>query len=150
MENLSEPNPGKGILEFNSEAISHLKETRKWTMFLSVIGFIFIGLLFLGSIALISAGGLTGTPVSAPTAIPLIAMCAIYFFPVYFLYQFSRKAKQAVCHSDGISLSKALQYLKMHYLFMGILVIIAIAIYLIMIPVMISTFKMIDVINTPL
>lgn len=149
MENLSEPNPGKAILEFNSDAISHLKETRKWTMFLSIIGFIFIGLLLLGSVALVSAGGLTGKPVSIPTVVPLIAICVVYFFPVYFLYQFSRKAKQAVCHSDGICLSKALQYLKMHYLFMGILVIIAIVIYLVMIPVMISTFKMIDVMNTP-
>jgi di/tricarboxylate transporter len=125
-------------LELNSQSIQHFNETRKWTMFLSVAGFIFIGLMVLVfGIAMFSASSLIGGNTSgAFTLLPLILIVGIYFFPIYFLYQFSSQSKQALETNNSELLAKSLKFLKYHYRFMGILFIIFMGIYAIMALVM--------------
>jgi uncharacterized oligopeptide transporter (OPT) family protein len=47
------------------------------------------------------------------------------------LFMFSKHSKQALMNSDKSLMTVALKYLKMHYRFMGILVIVIFSIYLI-------------------
>jgi hypothetical protein len=133
MENNQEPQK----IEIGLETLNDLNTARKWTMFLSVIGFIFLGLL-------IALGLLTGTFLSAfysnetTTGIPdslfiilFFALAIISFFPVIFLYRFSKHTSIAVKTLDVKELKKALKYLKRYFVYIGILVIIIIAGYIV-------------------
>lgn len=117
-------------LEFTEQTISYLSETRKWTMFLSILGFIFIGLIVLGIPLIIGLQDYNKGPWFA-TFIPLILLVAIYFFPIYYLYMFSSLSKKAIRESDNTSMELAFKNLKSHYKFMGILVIILLCFYFI-------------------
>ena len=106
----------------------HLFEIRKWSMFLSVLGFIFLGILLVFSLVIISGNGAGHKVV---TIIPMLLMGIIYFFPIYYLFQFSNFSKKALMYGDKESFSTAFKYLKMHYRFMGIFTISVLGLYLI-------------------
>lgn len=129
MINLSKIDSDEKTIELNNSSIIQLTETKKWTMFLSVMGFVIFGLLIIiGSIAItISPSGYTFA-----SFLPFLLMTFIYFFPIYYLFQFSRYSKKAFINLDSELLSIALKYLKMHYRYMGILVIVLFGVYLIM------------------
>jgi hypothetical protein len=117
-------------IEFTKVSLDHLRKTRKWTMFLSVLGFIFIGLCIIVIPVVIVYSGMMGKSGSEIFALlPLLLVVCIYFFPVYFLYRFSTNSMDAITNSDSQSLEKALKYLKFYYRFMGILVIVMLAFY---------------------
>ncbi|NDW17606.1 hypothetical protein D0T53_01580 [Dysgonomonas sp. 216] len=122
----------KQQLEMNAAAMAFLKETAKWAKILSIIGF--VGLSFLALIAVISGlalssmayGGATGTM----QMVIILIMVAIYFVPVYYLYQFATKTLDAFRYEDSESLTQGLKNLKSHYMFIGIFTIIVLSIYL--------------------
>lgn len=123
-------------LGVNPEALFHLEASRKWTLFLSVMGFVFIGIMLLTPLLFLRFFRMADVPMAFPAAIPMFSMIpllilvVIYFFPLYYLLQFSRFSRLAILNLDDTSLSKALKYLKLHYQFMGVLVIIGAGIYL--------------------
>jgi hypothetical protein len=134
-ENLESPN-----LQLDYLSQNHLDAIRKWTLFLSILGFVFIGLMFAIVIVLSVVKGFGSNQVLGFLMfIPLIFVCAIYFFPIYFLFQFARYSKMAILNKNNELLSQALLNLKRHYTFMGILAIIGICVYIVVIPIMIST-----------
>jgi hypothetical protein len=128
--------------------IENLNETRKWTMFLSILGFIFLGLMILGLFVAIFALGAASrygegmgmiTPaLSGTTMIPAIILAAIWFFPLYYLMMFSKYSALAARNKDSAALSSAMKYLKLHYRFVGILTIVVLSLYLIIILIAIS------------
>jgi hypothetical protein len=140
METLDDTITKNQNLGVNTEALIHLEASRKWTMFLSVMGFVFIGIMLLTPFLFLSffrgADLPTDLPMAFPMAfsmlslIPLLILVLIYFFPLYYLLQFSRFSRMAIVNLDDTSLAKALKYLKLHYQFMGVLVIIGAVIYL--------------------
>ena len=105
-------------VELPFETMKVINETRKWTFFLSIIGFIGVGLivligLFLGSlIPFLSGRGLNtaGFPTFLIGFI-YIVIAVIYFFPVYFLYRFSVFAKKAFQTFESGNLHLALKNL---------------------------------------
>jgi len=99
-------------------------------MFISTLGFIFAGLcIFIIPFVLISAiSGSSWTQIA--TVIPLLFVAVIYFFPIYFLFKFSSLSKTAIESNNNESLETAFRYLKLHYRFMGIFVIVILGIYL--------------------
>jgi len=124
-------------MEIGQEALKNLNSTRKWTMFLSVIGFIFLGLLIVVGVttstfltAFKSKEVNLGVPESL-MIISFIIVAAIYFFPVYFLFRFSRSARDAVQNHDKLKLEKAIRSLRSYFTYIGILAIIVISIYVI-------------------
>jgi hypothetical protein len=128
MENLS-TSMENGI-QLDNEGLHHLSTTRKWAMFLSILGFVFIGLMLLVAGTMIFVGGMfPRMGFGAVSMLPVILIIAIYFFPIYYLYNFSWHSKKAATNKDKASLNIALKYLKMHYRFMGIFAIIALSIY---------------------
>jgi hypothetical protein len=60
----------------------------------------------------------------------ILIMITIYFFPIYFLYNFSRYAKIAIVQNDHTAFVEAMRYLKLHYRYMGIIMIVILSIYL--------------------
>ncbi|NQU52020.1 MAG: hypothetical protein HQ522_05730 [Bacteroidetes bacterium] len=128
----------KNIL-LDQESIKQILETRNWTMFLSILSFVFIGLgLIFLLITLVTAGGML--PAGARwTIMPGIVLLILYFIPFYFLFKFSVISKEALSIKGIYKLSDALVYLKKHYRFLGIISIALIALYLIIILIMIFT-----------
>jgi uncharacterized membrane protein YjgN (DUF898 family) len=155
MENLLDTSvQSNQSLQLDNSGIQNLNETRKWTMFISILGFIGMGLMILGLIVAMIVMGSFGskyedgmmmqTPSLTPFAmIPLIILAAIYFFPLYYLLLFSRNSATAVRNHDSVALNNALKYLRLHYRFMGILLIVVLSIYLIVILIAIAAGGMI-------
>jgi hypothetical protein len=124
-------------IEIERETLSHLDTTRKWAMFLAIIGFIFLGLIII--IGLIAGTFLTafnsgeeglGIPESL-MFIPVLLLIVIYFFPVLFLFRFSKHTSHAIQNFDKLELHKALKNLKYYFAYLGVLIIIVFSIYIV-------------------
>lgn len=126
-------------LQLDTTAKDFVKEIAKWAYFLSIIGFIGIGLLLIIAVfagAFFSAMGSTmpgmgvyGGSFGAAMGAIYFLMAAFYFFPVYYLFKFSSNAKKAFRDNDSEALTSSFGYLKSHYKFIGILMIVLLAIY---------------------
>jgi hypothetical protein len=123
-------------IEIGTEILNSLNATRRWTMFLSVLGFIFLGLMVVAG--LVTSLFLTtfktqeanlGIPESLMIII-FVVIGAIYFFPVFFLFRFSRNTRDAVQNFDQQKLSKGFRNLRLYFTYIGIMVIVVISIYI--------------------
>jgi hypothetical protein len=117
-------------LELEYLAIEHLKETRKWSMFLAILMFVAVGLMIL--IGIFMSVMMKEMPMPVPSfffSIFYLVIAAIYVAPAYYLYQFSKLSKNAIQFGNSQSLTESFKYLKLHYRFVGILAIVLISIY---------------------
>ncbi|AWG22488.1 hypothetical protein FFWV33_13605 [Flavobacterium faecale] len=128
-----------GRLYLGQEAQGFLKETAKWAYFLSILGFIGIAFiviiaLFIGTIfsTLNSMSGnsnpIMGIGTGVITGLYLV-LAVLYFFPVFYLFQFSSKMKKAFKENDNDLISSSFEYLKSHYKFIGIMGLVLVVIY---------------------
>lgn len=123
-------------MQLTEAARGFLRESARWSKFLAIVGFIFIGLIVILAIfvgAIFSSLPDTGNfPLGAMkgflTAIYLI-MAVIYFFPVYYLYKYANDTKEAIDSNDNELLAKGLESLKSHHKFFGIMTIVALSFY---------------------
>lgn len=128
MENYAEePQP----LILDDLAVSYLKETSKWTKFMAILGFVFIGLAIIICL-LLALVNTVGGQRSFMTLIPMILITGLYFLPIYYLLKFSILSRKAIEEQDSFTLMQALQYQKMHYRYVGILMIIICVFYALM------------------
>ncbi|PQJ73683.1 hypothetical protein BTO14_03795 [Polaribacter butkevichii] len=123
-------------LTITSASKSFLRETAKWAKFLSIIGFILIGLMlifaiFATTIFELAAQMQPNIPkgLGLTMTITYLVLSVIYFFPVYYLLQFSIKMKKALATKSDETLAKALEMLKSHYKFIGVFTIITLSLY---------------------
>ncbi len=138
-------------ITLDSSAIEHLKETRGWTNFISILGFVFLGLLLIMALA----GGAAMARFNPAAAeiergaflMIMLIMILIYFFPIYFLYNFSRYSKIAIRNTDQSAFVEAMRYLKLHYRYMGIIMIIICSIYILVFIFALMTGSMIDMLG---
>ena len=121
-------------MQLSDQAKKYLLETAKWANFIAIFGFIAIGLLIIMSFSMgsilanLPEGSLGGLSPKFFSFFYLIA-AGIYFIPVFFLFQFAQKTKQALLEDDHNLLTFGLKKLKSHYKFIGILFIILISLY---------------------
>lgn len=137
---------------------SHLSEAARWARFLAICGFIFLGLLIIYGvfISLVFAsmtnklGDFENTSNSSNLnkmmgvgmLIFYIICTVIAFFPYYFLLRFANKMKAALISNDQEELNSSFQNLKILYRYMGILMIISLALIAFGIVSMIATTVM--------
>jgi len=125
-------------MQLSDQAKKYLLEASKWANFIAIFGFIAIGLLIIMSfsmgtiLASLPEGSLGGLSPKFFSFFYLIA-AGIYFIPVFFLFQFAQKTKQALIEDDHNLLTFGLKKLKSHYKFIGILFIVLITLYLFLI-----------------
>jgi uncharacterized oligopeptide transporter (OPT) family protein len=124
----------------SKESIAYLNETRKWTMFFSILGFVFIGLMAIAAIGMLTAGligssfsGFGGTGLFSILFFLYIIIGVLYLFPVLYLLKFSTNMKSALEGLNSNNLTVAFQNLKSHMKFVGILTIVMIALYILII-----------------
>lgn len=133
-----------GNTQMSDRMKSILADIAKWAKFLAIIGFIFIGLMVLGSlfagavISMMMPEGMVPAEMYAGVIIYLLVISGIYFFPVLFLYQFASGAQRALATGNDTEIEKAFNALRKHYRFLGILTIVFLAIYVIWIAFMIA------------
>lgn len=115
---------------------SFLKETVKWARFLSFVGFILIAFMlvfaaFSSTIFNMAAKVQPGIPkgIGLSVAIIYLILSIIYFFPVFYLLQFSSKMKKALATKNDETLAGAFKMLKSHYKFIGVFTIITLSLY---------------------
>ncbi|MCB8964806.1 MAG: hypothetical protein H6536_07195 [Bacteroidales bacterium] len=138
MENQQETVTTKNSIEIGSEGLEHIAVTRKWTMFLSILGFVFIALMMFGALAVFSTG-MGGFGYNAVFFIVMLGFIVVYFFPIYYLFKFSDLSKIALADRDSGQMTEALNYLKKHYRYMGIFTIVFLALYLLFIVFVVVT-----------
>jgi hypothetical protein len=133
-----ETSPEIRKLEIDEKTLKYLNTTRKWAMFLAIIGFIVLGLIVV--IGLIAGTFLTvfnlsekglGVPESL-MFIPILLLVMIYFFPVLFLFRFSKQTGHAIHNLDKEELNKAIRSLKSYFAYIGALIIVVLLCYIAM------------------
>ena len=128
-------------LQLNQQAVDALRGSAKWSMFLSILGFIGVGLmliaaLFMGSVmAMIPdpSGEMGFNPFGAIKgfiSILYLVLAVIYFIPVYYLYKYASGMKNALNVNDSNLVSNALVNLKQHHKVLGIMIIVLISLYI--------------------
>jgi formate hydrogenlyase subunit 3/multisubunit Na+/H+ antiporter MnhD subunit len=129
-------NSGDRKIEISQETLKDLNTIRKWTMFLSIIGFI-------GTVSFLITGLFTGVFLSVfdtsdvssgfpewMSFIVIILMTLVLLFPALYLFRFSKFTAEAVKTKDNLKFKNAFRNLKSYCVFIGILIIAAIAVYL--------------------
>ena len=133
-------------IEINQESLGYLETTRKWTMFFAILGFVFLGVmlvmgLFAGSLTSVFTSkmsgmeGMEGAKAAGGIAgilffVYMLVFAVIYFFPLLFLFRFSSHTKKAVANADANELQIGLKNLKSYWKYIGILMIICLAVFL--------------------
>jgi hypothetical protein len=133
-------------IEIGQQSLGYLETTRKWTMFFAILGFVVIGiLLILGLVAgsFLTAftsrmSGMEGIEGSSAVGgitsifvfIFILIFAVIYFFPLFYLFRFSRFTKNAVANLDAQQLELGLKNLKSYWKYIGVFTIIVLAVYL--------------------
>jgi len=123
-------------IEIENETLKYLNTARKWAMFLAIIWFIFLGLIIV--IGLIAGTFLTafnsgekslGIPESL-MFIPVLLVALLYFFPVLFLFRFSKHTSHAIQTLDKMEFHKAIKNLKSYFAYIGIMIIVVFTFYI--------------------
>jgi hypothetical protein len=132
-------------IELEGITLLHLNEIRKWCQFLSVLGFVAVGLLvFVGILMLVTNSVRSMMQFDAYSLVTpwigifYIVFALIYYFPVFYLYKFSMNAKHSLMQigSGGSSnemMASAIEYLKKHFRFIGIFTLVILGVYLLVI-----------------
>lgn len=127
-------------LQLNESAKGFLRETAKWAYFLSILGYVGIGLIVLvaifagtifATVGTMMPGGMggLGSAFGIIMTVVYLLFAALYFFPVYYLNKFASNAKMALKSNDTDSLTTCFEYLKSHYKFIGIMMVITFSLY---------------------
>lgn len=118
----------------DSSINGHLKETAVWGKFLSIVGFIYSGLIVVGAIfagSMLSklsgaaSGGSTGLVAGGTVAIMYSLIAGVVFFMSTYLFRFARKTSVALAANDQEMLIESFKNLKIYFRFAGIITIIA-------------------------
>jgi hypothetical protein len=127
----------EGGLDERSKA--YLLETTRWTKFLSIIGFIFIGLMLIVALAMFTMGSYVssfaglGSYFGVGMGMAYLVIIALYIFPVLSLLRFSTNMKAGIQTSNAELITEGFRHQKNLFKFMGIMTIVVISLYLIMI-----------------
>src|ERR1022692_2663210 len=119
------PSPNLFDLQIDHQSSAYLGETAKWAKFLSILGFVFCGLIliiaiFFGSFfstAFSGKYGGVGMGAAAGAASGLfifvyVCIALLYFFPCLYLFNFSNKMQIALKNNDQGQLSLSFKNLK--------------------------------------
>lgn len=129
-------------LQLDQSAKDFLRETAKWAYFLSILGFVGIGLLVLIAIFagtflaamgnMVPGMGAMGGSLGLMMGVIYFLIAALYFFPVYYLFKFATNTKAAFRDNDSEALTNSFSYLKSHYKFIGITTLVVLGFYVLL------------------
>ena len=122
---------------------THLSETARWARFLAIVGLIGVVLLVIGGVVYaiwmtsvmrsaedkdgVTTGYTTGF--TAASAIFLIVMAAVAFFPMLFMLRFANQMRAAINGNDQENLNNSFQNLKISFRYLGIITILGLGLW---------------------
>jgi hypothetical protein len=129
-------------LSIDPVAKIQLTEASKWARFLAIAGMVFLGLIVVAGlvVAATASNDITefDTPGYSPfsafgpmVAVVYIIVALIGFFPLLYLLRFANKTKAALTSNEQEVLNTSFQNLKAYFRYIGILVIIWMALFVI-------------------
>lgn len=149
MDNIITTSPQKDSeISINEEIKEYLLETSKWAKFLSILGFIGIGLMFL--VVLISmfvnsssydSYRYSRSNGSFVSFFMVVIIAIVYFFPINYLFRFSNEVKRGIDFDSQDSFTEGIRNLKSHYKYVGIAAIVVLSFYILMILMTIVMFS---------
>jgi hypothetical protein len=124
-----------------------LLSTAKWAKIVSIINFVFGGLMVilafsLGAIMSRIPAGLGGNPLFSAGGVGIfgtilyLIFAALIIVPAYFLFTFASKTKQAILSDDDANLEIGLHNIKRYFQFNAILLLIVVSFYALIILLM--------------
>ena len=121
-------------LLINSVSQDNLNSSAKWGKFLSIVGFVFIGLMLIGGLvmqAFMPSFGSYGfgNPFLKYIGTVYIILAIIMFFPCLYLLKFSNKMMEAIRTSNQESIDNAFMNLKLMFKFYGVVTIVVLGFY---------------------
>lgn len=131
---------GTGI---SAEIKGYLKETAKWSKFLSIVGFVMVGIMVIAGLIMGTVGA-SAFSALGPDAGPMgmlgggmfmviyLLLALLYFFPTLYLYRFSSKMQTALNSDSQNDLTESFKNLKSVFKFWGIFTAIFIGLYALM------------------
>jgi hypothetical protein len=133
------PTPNESLfdLQLDPAGIEYLREGAKWAKFIAIMGFIFCGLmvlvaLFAGTMITAYMGSAGASPLSGGfVTVIYLAFAALWFVPCLYLFRFASNMQTAVRSNEQQTFVNALKNLKSHFKFIGILLIVTLAIYVV-------------------
>lgn len=128
-------------LEVSEDIKGFLKETASWSYFLSILGFIGLGFMVVGGVIVSFAGSFNqfsgntayGLGYSLGIGLVYIVFALVYFFPILYLFKFSKNIKKALSLNNNSDFKMAFSSLKSHYKYLGIFTIVIISLYILII-----------------
>lgn len=130
-------NPDKSKIELELETLADLDRIRKWTMFLAVLGFIGIGAflvigLFTGVfLAVFNKGDSASSYPVWLVFIIIISTSVLCFFPVLFIFRFSKFISSAFKSENKNEIKNAFKNLRSYFTYTGVVVIALLVIYVV-------------------
>lgn len=129
---------GQSNLQFTPLIREYLEEIRKWSKFISIVGFVGIGLMVLAGLGVSVVSSVTQGAFAGASEVPVpmflygfiyLIVGVIYFFPVLYLYRFSSRMKTALFDDDQSLLTESFENLKSHYKFIAVMTIVILSLY---------------------
>ncbi|MES2836383.1 MAG: hypothetical protein V4667_02580 [Bacteroidota bacterium] len=111
----------------------------KWSKFLSIMGFIGMGIMLIAGVGMIIAGFKFATYMPAGVmnfgvlGLIYIVIAGIYFVPFYYFFKSAVDIKNGLFSNNQLLFSSGIAYLKSHLKFMGIMTIIILSLYVLII-----------------
>ena len=142
MEKDLKVNENEFKLLISDEIIANLKVTSFWANFLSIIGFVYTGLLILMGLGFLIALPIIGNEIFPVQVFPLnyigiiyIVIGLVYLTPTLYLNRFADKIKIALLNFQQIEFESGFKNLRSLFKFMGITTIIIITLSFLVIPI---------------
>ncbi|MUV04963.1 hypothetical protein GN157_14700 [Flavobacterium rakeshii] len=128
-------------LQITNESKEYLRVAAKWSGFLAIVGFVFLGLGALGGFSMLALGSAMGSAMGGAMGglsgsvfgIFYLLVVALAFIPTLYLYKFSSRTKQALLSNRTEDLTESMKNLKSYFRFMGIFTLIVIVLYILLI-----------------
>jgi|TARA_B110000967_G_scaffold209495_1_gene265933 hypothetical protein len=129
-------------LVLNTKSKDFLREITRWCFFFAILGFIGIAFLIIAALLIGTLYSASLDVLAEQQGLPSLGFILIStylvsaglsFFPVLYLFKFSKKMRLALAAKSDELLADAFAMLKSHFKFMGVLTIIVISLYALLI-----------------
>jgi hypothetical protein len=133
--------PQTNLFELQVDHIGtvYLRDAARWARFLAIAGFVFCGLFVVAAILFITvlpalfnsvgASGVSGIG-GGVIAVVYIGIAVLDFFPCLYLYKFAARMQVALNSNDQEQLNSSFLNMRAFYRFVGVLMIIALGLWL--------------------
>lgn len=134
MNNTLDSNQTTGIPDIPESMIFDIRTMIKWGKFLSIVSFVMCGIILLAAVFILASGqnsmGYSGGNTFVLAFVYLL-MTAFYFIPSLYLFNFTKYAQSAINLGNKEDTAKAIEKLAFVFKFLGISMLIGIAIWVI-------------------